>query len=173
MRKSLGFATLASVGVMSLALSAFTAIGEERAKDRSVALDGNCAVCLVKGGKFVPGSADYAADYRGSTYLFPSDKERQMFLAEPAKYVVAVQGTSDCAACRFGKHPLKAPKELGLAIVANNRVYIVEDAHKLYPDLYEQRFDKVAVAALGTPIKTDGKFVWLQPASVAIAPIAN
>ncbi len=52
-----------------------------------VALNGYCTVCKVEMGKDVKGSPEFAVDYRGSRYLFPAAKQRDMFLANPGKYV--------------------------------------------------------------------------------------
>ncbi len=51
-----------------------------------LAYGGNCAVCQVKMGHKMPGNADHAVIYDGKRYLFPSDREKQAFLAEPAKF---------------------------------------------------------------------------------------
>lgn len=51
-----------------------------------LAYGGDCAVCQVNMGKRMPGNADHTAVYKGKRYLFPSDTERQAFLADPARY---------------------------------------------------------------------------------------
>ncbi|MEE9294417.1 MAG: hypothetical protein V3W34_05560 [Phycisphaerae bacterium] len=51
-----------------------------------LALDGKCTVCKVEKGKDVPGSPEFAVDYRGRRFLFPGTKQRGMFLANPGKY---------------------------------------------------------------------------------------
>jgi YHS domain-containing protein len=55
-----------------------------------LALNGNCAVCLVKGGKQVAGNPQFQHVYQGVRYLFPSDAELKLFKAEPASYVQAL-----------------------------------------------------------------------------------
>ena len=51
-----------------------------------LAYNGDCAVCHVSMNKRVAGSAEHTAVFRGKRYQFPSEKERQAFLADPAKY---------------------------------------------------------------------------------------
>lgn len=145
-----------------------------------LAADGNCIVCQIEADKVMPGKAEFTAYYNGMRYQFPGDDQRQVFLANPAKYVVAassneaavipasseelvVSGTSTCAACEYGVHPLKASNTLGLAITSGDgNVYIVEDAHELYPQVYEDRFEKLNLEVRGNVVKTDGKFVWIE-----------
>jgi YHS domain-containing protein len=154
-----------------------------------LAADGNCVVCKVAAGKEVPGKPEFTARYNGLRYQFPSDKERQVFLENPAKFVgntstktsnvaptgnsaaaklVSVVGVTSCAACEHGVQPIGAPNELGLAIKGSDgRIYVVEDAHKLYPDIYQNRFDGLTVELKGTPIQTKEKIVWVRPQSVS------
>ncbi len=151
-----------------------------------LAADGNCVVCRVEAGKEVPGKPEFTAFHNGMRYLFPSDKQRQMFLASPAKYVketveslsslqttsseeIVFSGTSSCAACDYGVHPLKASDTLGLAVESSDgTVYIVEDAHELYPKIYEDRFDKLKLQVSGKVVKTDGKFVWVESSDLKV-----
>ena len=55
--------------------------------EADVALGGKCVVCKVEMGEDVEGKPEFAVDYRGRRYLFPSPKQREMFLANPEKYV--------------------------------------------------------------------------------------
>lgn len=55
--------------------------------DADVAMDGYCPVCKLEMGKDVKGKADFAVDYNGKRYLFPGEKQLDMFLAHPTKYV--------------------------------------------------------------------------------------
>ena len=54
-----------------------------------LAANGNCVVCQVEMGKAQPGSPEFTAVHNGLRYLFPSDKQRQMFLTNTTKYVGA------------------------------------------------------------------------------------
>lgn len=51
-----------------------------------LALKGNCVVCKVEMQKDVPGKDEFAIDYQAKRYLFPDEKTRGMFLANPEKY---------------------------------------------------------------------------------------
>lgn len=134
-----------------------------------LALGGDCAVCLTMAGKEVPGKAEYAARRDGWRYLFPSDGERQTFEKSPEKFVVTSTGKTDCAACTFKVHPIQSPNELGLAVkVDAQHVLVVEEAHKLYSDVYGERFDGLTVSVVGTPIKTQGQYTWIRPTFLTV-----
>ena len=64
------------------------------------ALNGDCIVCLENAGKRVPGNVRHAAMHNGRLYLFPSDKEKQVFGRSPEafdKTDLAVDG--ECIVC--------------------------------------------------------------------------
>ena len=155
-----------------------------------LAFSGDCAVCLVEMKQRMPGKEEYAVVHEGFRYYFPGEKQRDMFLANPDRYKqrpdtevlglrapetspvkatrrVTILGTSACAGCEFGVSPLRTPSELGLAVSADDgKVYVVEEAHKLYPNLYEKRFDGIALKAHGTVVSEKGRFVWIDPQTV-------
>ena len=154
--------------------------------DFDLALGGNCVVCLVEMNQQVPGKPEFTVVYHGMRYQFPGAKQRDMFLASPEKYAAAtaghrqvsaikqtsarlvhVRGTSGCAACDYGIHPIRDEDELGLAVRADDgTVYIVESAHSRYPELYEKRFDGLKLELTGKVLKRDGNFVWVDPEDV-------
>ena len=155
--------------------------------DVDLAYGGNCVVCRVEMNKDVPGKPEIAAYYQGMRYLFPSDKQRSMFLSNPAKYaatparttqtsfkaatqqMVTFVGKSGCAGCDYGVKPIGAPDELGLAVkTADGRVYVVENAHTLYAKIYEGRFDGLSLEVSGQVLKREGNIVWVQPASLKV-----
>lgn len=161
-----------------------------------LALEGNCIVCQVKAGKDVGGDAQFTAIHNGFRYQFPSAKERQAFLQSPAQFVDAVSkpmmqnkemsmmkhdnmkmksmtsqvrfsGKTACAACEFGITPLGAPDELGLAVTTNDgKVYVIEEGHTRWPQVYKQRFDGQAVSVSGTVLKTAGNVTWIKPSQL-------
>ena len=60
--------------------------------------------------------------------------------------------------------------ELGLAIVGKDKqVTVVEDANKLYPEIYKARFQGKQVMAMGKVVKQQGKVTWIQPTSLKLA----
>ncbi len=152
-----------------------------------LALDGKCAVCRVMVGKDVPGKPQFTAIHDGFRYHFPSDKERQVFLANPAKFTakratakqastqkaskaaITIKGSSACAGYEHGVVPIGAPDTLGLAVNANDgKVYVVEDAHKLYPKVYKDRFDGLRLQVSGTVLKSAGKITWIKPTQLNV-----
>ncbi|MBC8351863.1 MAG: hypothetical protein H8E66_07730 [Planctomycetes bacterium] len=155
--------------------------------DTDLAYGGNCVVCSVEMGKEVPGKPEFAAYHDGWRYLFPGKDQREMFLASPAKYVapparntqsstsstnetlITVTGKSGCAACDHGVSPISSPNELGLAVkAADGKIYIVENAHQLYPKVYEDRFSGLRLSVAGTVVKQAGKISWISPKELKI-----
>jgi YHS domain-containing protein len=147
-----------------------------------VANDGNCVVCLKMAKKEIPGKAGFTSVYKGKRYLFPSTKERATFDADPASFVVekkrekessdkeesiSVTGKTACSGCGYGVRPITDSDSLGMAVVAGDKVYVVEGGERRYPDLYKARFDGLKVQLRGTVKKTQGKFVWVEPTSLA------
>ena len=59
-----------------------------RYADADVAMNGYCSVCKVEKGKDVRGKPAFAADYKGKHYLFPGQKQLDMFHNNPTKYAV-------------------------------------------------------------------------------------
>jgi YHS domain-containing protein len=51
-----------------------------------LALEGHCPVCLTEMNRKMPGKIDVVAQHNGLRYLFPSVKERDMFLADPESF---------------------------------------------------------------------------------------
>lgn len=155
----------------------------EKFENADLALDGRCAVCLAMGHE-VAGREEFAAYHQGMRYLFPSAKERDAFLANPEKYAVqqagsamsepaegkefvSITGASGCAACSYGVHPIGDKNSLGLAVTADDGdVYIVEGAEEAYPEIFKQRFDKLSLRVEGDVIRRQGRYAWIEPASV-------
>lgn len=65
------------------------------------ALDGYCPVCLVKMNKLVKGDAKFSSAFDGQTYLFPSEKQKNMFDANPTAYIPTLGG--ECTVCKVEK----------------------------------------------------------------------
>jgi YHS domain-containing protein len=57
-----------------------------------LAMGGNCAVCRVEMNKNVAGNPNVSHTFGGFRYLFPSDDQRKMFIANPTKYAVKQAG---------------------------------------------------------------------------------
>ena len=67
------------------------------AKESRVGLEGYCPVGIIDMKKWVRGVSAQQVKYDGKTYFFPGPEQRKMFLANPAKYVPALNG--DCVVC--------------------------------------------------------------------------
>jgi len=156
-----------------------------------LALNGDCAVCLVNHNKRVTGKPEFAEIKDGLRYLFVSPREQAAFRKNPAAYVLpptrptgmeskatqrpagnsslTVVGTTACAGCEHGVSPIQNPEELGLAVNADDgKVVIVEQAHKLYPSAYEHRYAGQKVRVSGQVIKQQGRFTWIEPTELLI-----
>ena len=151
-----------------------------------LALNGRCAVCQVEMGQSVPGRPEFTVVHEGMRYQFPGAEQRDVFLKNPLKYsvkmsvrqssvrhdefqMVNVRGRSGCAGCDHGVVPVGDPSELGLAVNAGDgKVFVIEGAHKRYPRIYEQRFEKLQLAVAGKVIKQQGKFAWIEPSRLKI-----
>jgi len=59
---------------------------------QALALSGYCPVCIIEMKKWVKGDPNIHVNYDGHDYAFPGEKQRQMFLANPVKYVPALGG---------------------------------------------------------------------------------
>lgn len=96
-----------------------------RSQMASVGLEGYCPVCIVKMKKWVKGSPAFQASYDGKTYLFPGEEQRQMFLADPAKYAPAIGG--DCSVClaEMGK---RMPGSIYHSAINDNRLFLFPNA---------------------------------------------
>lgn len=57
-------------------------------KESGVAMDEDCPVCLVAGAH-MEGKDEFTAEYEGKTYKFESEEHKNLFLADPGKYVQA------------------------------------------------------------------------------------
>ena len=152
-----------------------------------LAYAGHCSVCAVMAKKKVAGKPQFTAMHNGFRYLFPSDRERQMFLKEPGKFadkslapmkkqmekkttaMLTITGKTSCAACSHGVKPIGAPDQLGLAVTdSDGAVFIVEDAHSRWPSLYKSRFDGKSVRVAGKVVKREGKFTWVSPTELSV-----
>ena len=157
-----------------------------------LALNGDCAVCLVAANKRVPGKAKFTEVYHGFRYRFPSEKEQAAFRKDPARFAsaaskaegksgqtngpaekksltVTVTGKTACAGCEHGVTPIQNPEELGLAVdLPDGKVVVVEKAHKLYSDVYKNRFTGQQVRVSGRVLKHKGQITWIEPTALTV-----
>jgi len=74
---------------------------------------------------------------------------------------VSITGTTTCSTCEYGVPLLGAKGPFDPAIKAiDGKVYIVEDAHKFYPQLYTDCFAAAPAASKVHLLQTTDNFVW-------------
>ena len=84
------------------------------------ALHGHDAVAYFKDGKPVKGAAAHQAEYKGSTFLFASQVNRDAFAADPARYAPQYGGY-----CAFGvSGGYKAATDPAAFTVADGKLYL-------------------------------------------------
>lgn len=142
---------------------------------------GQCVVCARMSKQAMPGKVEFASVYKARRYLFPSAKEKQMFDADPTAFVVSdrkpdptpaevrVIGKTACAGCSYGVQPIRDADSMGIAVVSGGLVYVVEGGEKAYPELFQARFDGVAVELKGIVKKSEGRYVWVEPSSLTVS----
>lgn len=94
------------------------------------ALSGDCIVCFEKMGKRVPGSVQHAATHNGRLYLFPSDKEKAMYVANPQAFDnTDLAANGECIVClkKMGKHVPGRPEH---TVIHNGMRYLFPSANE-------------------------------------------
>ena len=85
-----------------------------------VALRGHDAVAYFKDGKPVKGAAEHKAEYKGSTFLFATQANRDAFAADPARYAPQYGGY-----CAFGvSGGYKAATDPAAFTVVDGKLYL-------------------------------------------------
>lgn len=98
-----------------------------------------------------------------------NESEKSAMKDSARQQSVTVTGRSGCAGCEHGVTPLANSDELGLAVnTLDGRIIVVEEAHKLNPDVYAARFQGQRLEVAGMVIKTEGKISWLKPSSLRV-----
>jgi YHS domain-containing protein len=77
---------------------------------------------------------------------------------------IQFRGITACAACEFGVKPIGSPEELGLAVkTSDGKIFVIEDGHSLWPEVYKMRFDGQQVTVSGRILKTKDNIAWVKP----------
>jgi YHS domain-containing protein len=129
----------------------------EEAQKAPVALNGNCAVCLVNSQKIVKGKPEFKVVFDGQTYLFPSAEVKQKFEAQPEKYVPALNG--DCTVCSAHHDGFRNPGNVDHISFYQGRVFLFpDDKIKAVFDKSPAKYADVDLACAGKCIvcKVDG-----------------
>ena len=89
-----------------------------------LAFNGHCVVCLVDGKQWMMGSSQHSVNFDGLEYRFPGDAEKSKFLANPDRYVPALNGASVVAYVSSGA---LAPGDPRFGLFYGDRVYLFQD----------------------------------------------
>lgn len=105
--------------------------GERAADEAPVALESYCPVSILEMKKWIEGDPDHRAVYDGRTYLFAGAKGKQMFEANPARYVPALGGDCVVALVEMDK---RTPGNIRHASFFDDRLYLFanEEARKMF-----------------------------------------
>lgn len=105
--------------------------GQRAAQQAPLALEGYCPVSILEIRKWVKGDPAHRAVYDGRTYLFADAQGKQMFKANPAKYVPALGGDCVVALVEMGR---RVPGNIRHASFHDDRLYLFsnENAHKMF-----------------------------------------
>ena len=147
-------ALLASLAIFSQGLDAKE---NQKSNQAPVALSGHCAVCLVKSQKVVKGNVEHSVIYDGQTYLFPSEEVKKVFVANPAKYVPALNG--DCSVCFAHHDGVRNPGKIDFVSFYEGRAFLFPNTQiKSIFDKSPQKYADVDLACDGKCIvcKVDG-----------------
>ena len=97
-------------------------------------LGGDCTVCLVKIGKRVPGSINFASLYKDRVYLFPEAKQKEMFEAAPEQFVnVDLAANGNCIVCAV-KANKQVPGKVEFTAIHDGMRYLFpsDDARQIF-----------------------------------------
>ncbi len=87
----------------------------------------------------------------------------------PDREVMTITGTSTCSGCEHGVSPIGDPDQLGLGVEsADGKLYVIEQAHKLYPLVYKGRFQKQKLTVSGRVLRERDSVVWLTPSELQV-----
>ncbi|QDU81522.1 YHS domain protein [Polystyrenella longa] len=129
---------MAAMAVAVLTVDAYSK--EEKQAELPVALEGNCAVCLLDGDAVVKGTEKYTVEYDGQRYLFPDESTQQKFTKNPAKYAPVLNG--DCTVCyEHGGHRPAGKVEHHVAYEGRLYLFPSEGVMKKFTDSPEDFVD--------------------------------
>ncbi len=110
-----------TIKIFAILLALVTSI---QAMPKNLALDGYCPVCYIAAGKANKGDAKFAAEHNSKTYYFVSEETKQLFIANPEKFLPQYDGY--CAyGMSLGKKFVSDPT---VFTVVEDKVYLNKDA---------------------------------------------
>ncbi len=122
MKSVISLPTLIRRTAAAAAMAAFAAgaWGGEFYEKNGVALRGHDPVAYFKDNKPIKGAAEHKAEYKGSTFHFASQANRDAFVADPAKYAPQYGGF-----CAYGTASgYKAAIDPAAFTVVNGKLYL-------------------------------------------------
>ena len=118
-----------------------------------LAMQGFCAVTVVKENQWVEGKSEYGVIHLGKLYLFSSQQAMGTFLADPAPYTPIL---NEIDVVRFFEERkiVKGKREFGVLDPIHNRMFFFADeaALKHFENEYE-RYTDAAIEVMETAIK--------------------
>ena len=103
----------------------------ERTQPAPLALDGYCPVSLKMMNKWVKGDSSIQSAFDGHTYYFANQQGKQMFVADPVKYVPVLGG--DCVISLVKMHK-RVPGNIRHTAIHDGRLFLLanEQAKKMF-----------------------------------------
>ena len=120
----LGSVLLVSCGAPTCEKAMPNNMSLESTSDQKVAMDGYDVTAFFNQSKAVKGSADFQSSYRGVTYHFSNGNTKQMFDANPNKFLPEFGGFCAVAAS-FGK---VEPAQIDLFDLYEGKLYFARNA---------------------------------------------
>ena len=112
------------VGVAATSSAQSEAPAASRSSQEGPALGGYCPVAYAAMNQAVKGDPRHSSQYAGHSYLFANAEAKQMFDAEPAKYLPAYEGYCATAVAQG----MKLESDPQLFTVHDGRTYLFSNA---------------------------------------------
>ena len=109
----------------------------------TVGLDSYCPVCIIEMKKWVKGTSQYPVEFDGKTYLFPSEKEKQVFMKSPEKYAPILGGDCIVGKVEMGR---RIPGSVQHAALNNGHLYLFSNEQA--KEMFRNNKDKYVKADL-------------------------
>lgn len=114
-------------------------------------LGGDCIVCYAKMDARVPGSINHSSLFGGRLFLFPSEKEKRMFEADPEAFAnVDIAAAGNCIVCLV-KSGKQVPGTMEHAVIYQGMRYLFPSANEAQvfmqsPDHFVQAASRLGAA---------------------------
>ena len=122
---------------------AFSASAKTTENHKKAALDNYCPVAYAVMNKAVKGNPKYSSEYEGKTYYFADSKAKDMFDANPLKYVPKYDGY--CATAMSMGKKLKSNPKLFSVYKSHTYLFSNKKAKMMFdknPDMFIEKSDK-------------------------------